>query len=338
VWRGKTDKNGNWSFSYKGTKLGTDTIRFVKEVAEVVSSDLILWRPDSMPESVPILVTWKGGADLMLNEFFPPMIGVPFARPTIPLEESTINAGHITAPASITRCYLTKGRGASPDDIIISERRVPSLEANAVSKYQAAVPVPKNLAPGMHYIYCCADASNEIIELDEMNNCETAIIQGGIPVAPPGSRHQEEAPSRSPVDNPSGNRPPDCSKAYAVPDTLWPPDRQWRKIFIIGVTDPDGDRVRVMLRPYIRQDEPVKGLEAEDLSPDVKIISRFENFLELRAERSEAGNGRFYHVGFNAQDEKGGRCEGSVKVCVPHDQGKQKTCVDDGPLYDSLKP
>jgi len=22
----------------------------------------------------------------------------------------------------------------------------------------------------------------------------------------------------------------------------------------------------------------------------------------------------------------------------PHDQGKGKTCIDDGPLYDSLKP
>ena len=340
VWRGKTDQGGNWSFSYKGTKLGTDTICFVKEVAAVISSDVILWQPDIMSESMPILVTWTGGADLMLNEFFPPMIAIPFARPTIPLEESTINTGDIAAPASVTRCYLTKGQQPSPDDIVILERCVPPLEANAISKYQAAVPVPKNLKPGIHYIYCCADANKEIIELDEMNNCETGIVQGSIPVAPPGSRHQEDAVKRAPADrdSPSGNRPPDCSKAYAVPDTLRPPDRQWRKVFISGVTDPDGDQVRVMLRPYIRQDEPAKGLETDDLSPDVKIISRFENFLELRAERSGTANGRVYHIGFTAQDDKGGSCEGVVKVCVPHDQGQQKTCVDDGPLYDSLKP
>ncbi len=340
VWRGKTDQSGNWSFSYKGTKLGTDTIRFVKEVAAAISSDVILWQPDIMSESMPILVTWKGGADLMLNEFFPPMIGIPFARPTIPLEEATINIGDIAAPASVTRCYLTKGQQPSPDDIVILERRVPPLEANAISKYQAAVDVPKNLKPGIYYVYCCTDANKEIIELDEMNNCETAIVQGGIPVAPPGSRHQEDVVNRAPADrdSPSGNRPPDCSKAYAVPDTLRPPDRQWRKVFISGVTDPDGDQVRVMLRPYIRQDEPAKGLETDDLSPDVKIISRFENFLELRAERSGTANGRVYHIGFTAQDDKGGSCEGVVKVCVPHDQGQQKTCVDDGPLYDSLKP
>jgi hypothetical protein len=295
-----------------------------------------LWQPSAIHQSPPILVTWTGGADLMLNEFFPPMIGVPFARPTIPLEESTINTGNIPAPASVTRCYLTKKQQASPDDIIISERRVPPLEANAVSKYQAAVPVPKHLAPGIHYIYCCADANQEIIELDEMNNCETAVIQVGVSVGPRGSKYQEDAVNHDPGASVSGNRPPDCSKAYALPDTFWPPDRQWRKIFITGVTDPDGDRVRIMLRPYIKQDEPVKSMEAEDLSPDAKITSPFENSLELRAERSEAGNGRVYHIGFTVQDDKGGRCEGVVKVCVPHDQGKQKACVDDGPLYDSL--
>lgn len=48
------------------------------------------------------------------------------------------------------------------------------------------------------------------------------------------------------------------------------------------------------------------------------------------------GNGRVYYVGFTARDASGAACSGTVKVCVPHDQGQRSTCIDDGPKFDSF--
>jgi hypothetical protein len=52
----------------------------------------------------------------------------------------------------------------------------------------------------------------------------------------------------------------------------------------------------------------------------------------VRMERSGRGNGRVYTVSFIAESGTG-RCEGSVQVCVPHDQGGGTPCVDDGQDY-----
>src|SRR5262249_50757405 len=49
-------------------------------------------------------------------------------------------------------------------------------------------------------------------------------------------------------------------------------------------------------------------------------------------------NGRVYTVSFTASDgHPDGTCDGTVEVCVPHDQDTG-TCVDDGPNYSSLGP
>jgi hypothetical protein len=313
VWRGCTDTDGKWSFSYKSEVLGTDIIIFAIELAEAVSSDAILWQPSKISQSAPITVIWKGGPDLMLDKFFPPMIKIPFAKPAIPLEESTINVGNSPVPASVTRYYITKNKQMSPDDIVIGERQVPALGVKKISEYKADIPVPSNLEEGLYYIYGCADADKQIIELSETNNCRTLTVQVYFPVQ-------------------STNRPPDCSQAKADPDILWPPNHKYQNINIAGVADPDGDPVTINV-DYIKQDETVNGLGDGDTSPDAVI-----NPLQVRSERSGNGNGRVYQIGFSAQDGKGGKCESVVKVCVPHDQGQGKVCVDDGPQYDSTKP
>jgi hypothetical protein len=56
----------------------------------------------------------------------------------------------------------------------------------------------------------------------------------------------------------------------------------------------------------------------------------------LRSERSGLGDGRVYHLSFTATDPDGFSCSGVVTTCVPHDQGQGATCVDQGPLHDSL--
>jgi hypothetical protein len=59
---------------------------------------------------------------------------------------------------------------------------------------------------------------------------------------------------------------------------------------------------------------------------------------QVRSERSGLGNGRVYEISFTASDGVGGECQGSVFVCVPHDQsGKDCECIDDGQIYDATE-
>jgi len=106
-------------------------------------------------------------------------------------------------------------------------------------------------------------------------------------------------------------------------------------IAIGGVTDPDENQVTLTVT-QVTQDEPVNGLGDGDTSPDA-VLQEGGKVL-LRAERAGTGNGRVYHVAFMADDGAGGQCTGVVTVCVPHDQGKGNTCIDDGQQYNALQP
>lgn len=135
----------------------------------------------------------------------------------------------------------------------------------------------------------------------------------------------------------SPNDPPVCTLASAGPDTLWPPNHKMKSILITGVTDPNGDPVTITTTG-ISQDELVAGdgQGSGNTSPDGAL-----NPLSVRAERNgnpkTPGDGRVYHIGFTASDGKLS-CEGTVRVCVPHDMRPNGSCVDGGPLYDSLTP
>jgi len=129
------------------------------------------------------------------------------------------------------------------------------------------------------------------------------------------------------------NHPPDCSAARPAVARLWPPDHRFVPVQILGITDPDGAPVTVTVTS-ITQDEPVKAEADGHTYPDAMIANG--NAL-VRAERSGKGNGRVYVISFTAMDHLGASCQGSVAVCVPHDQ-HQATCFDDGQNYDSLAP
>ncbi len=109
-------------------------------------------------------------------------------------------------------------------------------------------------------------------------------------------------------------------------------DGSWAPVTIDGVTDPDGDPITVTATG-VTQDEPVVDVGARPTCPDARIDG---GMASVRRERSGMGNGRVYHVAFTASDGRGGSCQGSVAVCVPHDQGRASACVDDGPIYDSM--
>jgi hypothetical protein len=120
--------------------------------------------------------------------------------------------------------------------------------------------------------------------------------------------------------------------------TLWPPNHKLVNVSIDGVSDPESGPVTVVVTS-VMQDEPTNGLGDGDTPIDAVIHS--DGTVDLRAERTGTpkvpGNGRVYHVSFMATDSMSATCAGVVTVCVPHDQGKGKVCVDGGPLYDSTK-
>lgn len=130
----------------------------------------------------------------------------------------------------------------------------------------------------------------------------------------------------------SDNHPPVCSGAAASDTSLWPPEHQLVQIAVTGVTDPDGDPVMITVTS-IYQDEPVNGLGDGDTAPDGFGVGAA--LAEIRAERSGTGDGRFYYIGFTADDGRGAACTGTVEVKVNRDKGKKHAAVGGGPLYDS---
>jgi len=139
------------------------------------------------------------------------------------------------------------------------------------------------------------------------------------------------------------NQPPDCSEAYADPGCLWPPNHKMVAVSILGVTDPDGDPVTIIITG-ITSDEATasdEGSGGAEHAPDADGVGT--DTALLRAERSGNGNGRVYAIGFTAGDGKGGVCEGVVYVNVPHDQRPSRRspapcdAVDDGQSYDATQ-
>jgi cysteine-rich repeat protein len=128
------------------------------------------------------------------------------------------------------------------------------------------------------------------------------------------------------------NLPPDCSGARPSVAGLWPPNHSLEPVTIEGVTDPDGDALTLRITA-IAQDEPIDATGDGATCPDGDGVG--SGTAVLRAERSGGGDGRVYHVAFEAIDRCGATCTGAVVVCVPHDQGHGDVCGDGGPQFDS---
>jgi hypothetical protein len=130
------------------------------------------------------------------------------------------------------------------------------------------------------------------------------------------------------------NDPPRCDLAQAAPGLLWPPNHGLVPVTVVGVTDPDNDRVTMTITA-VTQDEPVNYRGAGDTSPDAILQG---NQVLLRAERSGTGNGRVYRIYFTSDDGRliGGVCKGAVTVEVPLSLATR--AIDDGQLYDATEP
>ena len=127
------------------------------------------------------------------------------------------------------------------------------------------------------------------------------------------------------------NTAPDCSGATSSVTFIWPPDKSFVAVNILGVTDADGDPITI---DSIFQDEKVGH---GNNSPDGMGIGTDTAYV--RAERAGNGNGRVYHVTFTASDGQGGSCTETLRLpVVDHDQsGEEIDDIDEGPLYDSTQ-
>lgn len=130
----------------------------------------------------------------------------------------------------------------------------------------------------------------------------------------------------------------DCSQADASPSRLWPANHRFKQVSIAGLSTSNGAAPEIIIQ-CVYQDEPLNGLGDGNTEIDAKLNN--DGQLLLRKERagrhssSGRGNGRVYHVDFQATDTAAGEsCLGSVAVEVPHRRwGKAK---DDGRHYVSL--
>lgn len=132
------------------------------------------------------------------------------------------------------------------------------------------------------------------------------------------------------------NQPPVVDPPAPGTFCLWPPNHKYSDVSITTVTDPDGDPLTITITK-IMSDEPmdaVTGAGGKNHVPDATGIGDDTATL-LRAERSGNNNGRVYTISFTADDGNGGTTDGTISVCVPHDQSQKCICTDDGPLYDA---
>jgi hypothetical protein len=131
-----------------------------------------------------------------------------------------------------------------------------------------------------------------------------------------------------------GGSGPDCSGAAASSGVIWPPDHKMVSIGIVGVTDPLGLPLTIVVTGIL-QDESVAAIGSGNTAPDGSGVGT--STAMVRAERAGPGTGRIYFISFSATNTSGEQCTNTVPVMVPHDQGQGFTPIDTGYRYDSTQ-
>ena len=107
---------------------------------------------------------------------------------------------------------------------------------------------------------------------------------------------------------------------------LWPPNHKMVDISIdVNADDNSGDPV--VLAAIVSSNEPQSGTGDGDTDIDWSdpVIDQLNGqiMLQLRAERSGAGDGRIYTVSITGTDSSGNSSQVSVEIIVPHSKGKK---------------
>lgn len=127
----------------------------------------------------------------------------------------------------------------------------------------------------------------------------------------------------------ASNRAPDCDDAVTDITEIWPPNGRFVPITVNGVIDADGDPLTIVVNEVRQDEEPSAGTCGDARGVGTSTVS-------LAAKRRGNGDGRVYHLFMTAADGRGGTCQKTIRVCVPHDQG-HGNCVDQGALFDSVR-
>ncbi|MBI4662176.1 MAG: HYR domain-containing protein [Verrucomicrobia bacterium] len=124
--------------------------------------------------------------------------------------------------------------------------------------------------------------------------------------------------SQSILINVRDTTPPVISSLTASSASLWPPNHKMVPITLAAAAS---DAVGVASLKIIAatSNEPDNGLGDGDTAGDIEITGALT--LNLRAERSGAGNGRVYTITVEAKDAAGNASTKTVTVSVPKSQG-----------------
>ena len=119
------------------------------------------------------------------------------------------------------------------------------------------------------------------------------------------------------------NVPPSITGESASTYVLSPPNHTMRDVTINYTAT---DNCAVTTSVVVTSNEPINGVGDGDTDPDYVVMDnvlgsggQYVSHLQLRAERSAAGNGRVYTVTITATDPSGNRATKIIEVKVPHD-------------------
>jgi len=87
---------------------------------------------------------------------------------------------------TITRAYLSRGRGLSDDDVALRSRRTSAIRAEGQVSGRMTVTVPADLPAGAYYLLVCADATDLVDEFDDAHNCHISGQELRLGAPPPG--------------------------------------------------------------------------------------------------------------------------------------------------------
>ncbi len=110
--------------------------------------------------------------------------------------------------------------------------------------------------------------------------------------------------------------PPTFQGSSVRPNVLWPPEHQMVPVTITVVSSDICDSAPVCRIVSVSSNEPVNGLGDGDMAPDWIVTGALT--VNLRAERSGTGNGRFYTITVFCTDATGNSAPGTAIVKVPH--------------------
>ena len=351
------DFNGGDTFTYtvsdgsSGSATATVSVTVTAVNDPPVAADGNATGQENTPIDIPLHATDVDGDALT------------FSIVTLPLRGtlSTIVNNRVTyTPAQnyfgLDSFTFRAGDGRASDDGVVT------IDVTGVNDPPAMVPVANqtvNEGAELTFSLSATDANGDTLTFSSPNlpagatlNSQTGAFgwtpnytQAGtygvtFHVTDPSGASDSSTATITVVDLPQNvNRDPDCSHARPSISEIWPPDHKKTVVIeILGVTDPDGDPVSISITKIL-QDEPTNTLGDADTWVDGGGIGTSRGWV--RAERSGTpkipGNGRVYEIFFTVTDGKGGWCSNSVKVGVPHDQGKGPA-IDDDIRYDSTVP